>query len=135
MSCSLPQIVVLEDPLSAAEHNDLGVAYENKGKFGLAEKEYRKAVKQKDDWATPYLNLGNLYYRQGNFEKAEHSLRKALAIDPSDPDILNNLAHILFIQGRRMEAERFIKQALAIDPKPEYLDTLHQITGSGPSNN
>ena len=126
-SCSMPQIVVLDDPLSAAEHNDLGVVYENKGMFDLAEKEYLKAIKQKNDWSVPYFNLGNLYYKQNNSDKAERSFRKALKIDPDNPDVLNNLAYLLYEQGRVMEAKKHIDQALTIQSKPEYLDTRSKI--------
>jgi hypothetical protein len=38
-SCSIPQIYVIEDPLTASQHNELGYIYEQQGKFGLAEKE------------------------------------------------------------------------------------------------
>ena len=126
-SCSMPQIVVLDDPLSAAEHNDLGVVYENKGMFDLAEKEYYRALKQKDDWSIPYFNLGNLYYRQNNFDKAEWSFRKSLHIDPDNQDVLNNLAYLLYEQGRVKEAKELIDRALTIQSKPEYLDTRSKI--------
>ncbi len=126
-SCAMPQIIVLDDPLSAPEHNDLGVVYENKGMFDLAEKEYHKALKKQDDWAVPCFNLGNLYYRQGNLDKAEQSFRKALDIDADNPDLLNNLAYLLYEQGRIAEAKAFIDRALTIERKPEYLDTRSKI--------
>lgn len=126
-SCSMPQIVVLDDPLSAVEHNDLGVIYETKGMFDLAEKEYYKAIKQKEDWSVPYFNLGNLYYKQNNSDKAEWSFRKALKIDPDNPDVLNNLAYLLYEQGRLVEAKELIDRVLTIQSKPEYLDTRSKI--------
>lgn len=126
-SCAMPRIVVIDDPLSASEHNDLGVVYENKGMFDLAEKEYRKALKKQDGWIVPYFNLGNLYYRQGNLDKAEQSFQKALDIDPDRPDVLNNLAYLLYEQGRIAEAKVLIDRALAIECKPEYLDTRSKI--------
>jgi Flp pilus assembly protein TadD len=126
-SCAMPHIVVLDDPLSASEHNDLGVVYENKGMFDLAEKEYHKALKKQDDWAVPYFNLGNLYYRRGNLDKAEQSFRKALDIGPDNPDVLNNLAYLLYELGRIGEAKVFIDRALTIESKPEYLDTRSKI--------
>jgi hypothetical protein len=48
-SCALPKIVVLEDRLTAEQHNDLGYVYEQKGIFDLAEKEYLLAVKKRED--------------------------------------------------------------------------------------
>ena len=133
-SCSMPQIVILDDPLSADEHNDLGVVYENKGMFDLAEKEYLKAIKQKNDWAVPFFNLGNLYYRKDNLDKAERSFRRALRIDPKNPDVLNNLAYILYEKGRLAEAKELIDQALTIQSIPEYLDTRSKILEKNNNN-
>jgi Tfp pilus assembly protein PilF len=126
-SCTIPQIVVLDDPLSASEHNDLGVVYENKGMYDLAEKEYVKALKKEDRWAVPYFNLGNLYYKEGHYTKAEHSYRKALDIDKDNPAVLNNLAYLLYEQGRYKEALILVDQALTIECRQEYLDTRNKI--------
>ena len=126
-SCTFPQIVVLDDPLSASEHNDLGVVYEQKGLYDLAEKEYVKALKKQEHWAVPYFNLGNLYYKQGSYKKAEHSYRKALDIDTDNPDVLNNLAYLLYEQGRCEEALALVDQALTIETTAQYLDTRNKI--------
>ena len=42
--CALPRVIVLNDPLDAAGHNDLGVAYEQRGEFDLAVREYDRAA-------------------------------------------------------------------------------------------
>jgi len=126
-SCTLPQIVVLDDPLTASEHNDLGVAYEHKQMYDLAEKEYLKALKKRKDWAVPHFNLGNLYYKEGHYGKAEHSYRKALAIDENNPDVLNNLAYLLYEQGRYKEALTLVDRALSIEYRHAYQDTRNQI--------
>ena len=55
-ACAMPKIVILEDPLTAQQHNDLGVAYEEKGDFALAGKEYEKALGKNREWVIPYLN-------------------------------------------------------------------------------
>lgn len=127
VSCTVPRIIVMEDPLTAAEHNDLGIAYEHKGLLDLAEKEFLRAVKCEESWAIPYFNLGNLYYRKGDHEKAEQSYREALARDERYADALNNLAFVLCGQGRYGEAKALIEKALAIEHKQEYLDTERKI--------
>lgn len=129
-SCVMPRVIVLEDPLSAGEHNDLGVAYEQKGLVDLAEKEYGKAIEREKDWAVPRFNLGNLYYARGDLKKAERSYRTALDLDRNNPDIMNNLAGLLHDMQRDREAEELIVKALAITSKEEYLDTYRKITGS-----
>jgi Flp pilus assembly protein TadD len=128
-SCSTPRIVILKDPLSAKEHNDLGVAYEQKGMPGLAEEEYKKATEKQNNWVIPSFNLGNLFYKQGDLKRAEGYYRKALAIDENNPDVLNNLANLLHEEGRREEAKDLIERALAIRKKEEYLDTYRRIIG------
>jgi Flp pilus assembly protein TadD len=128
-SCSMPRIITFEDPLSAKEHNDLGVAYEQKGMFDLAEKEYKKAAEKQKDWAIPYFNLGNLSYRKGALKSSEDYYRTALTYESNNPDILNNLANLLFEEGRREEARDLIERALLIQRKKEYLDTYHKILG------
>lgn len=117
----------MEDPLTAAEHNDLGVAYLQKGFFDLAEKEFLRAVELDESWDVPYFNLGNLYYRNGDYTKAEQSYREALARDEGYADTLNNLAWVLSEGGRCGEAKALIEKALAIEHKEEYKDTERKI--------
>jgi len=49
-ACSTPGIVILEDPLTAREHVDLGLSYELQGRMDLAEREYLKAARKERDW-------------------------------------------------------------------------------------
>jgi len=68
-SCSVPTIVILEDPLTSQEHVNLGYIYEKQGKLELAEKEYKKAIKKdKKNWIA-YYNLGNLYAKKEDMLK------------------------------------------------------------------
>jgi Flp pilus assembly protein TadD len=126
-SCSLPKIVVMEDRLTAEQHNDLGYVYEQKGIFDDAEKEYLLAIKKREDWYVPYFNLGNLMFTRGDFKRSADSFRNALNYNPDNPDIMNNLANVLLMQDRYGEARRMIGQALRIENKQEYLDTLEAI--------
>ena len=123
----MPQIIVLEDTLTAEEHNDLGVIYEKKGLTDLAEKEYLKASGKREEWMVPYFNLGNLCYKSGDYSRSEGFFRKALERAPGNPDVMNNLANALLMQGRIDEARKTIDEALAIDRKEEYLDTYRKI--------
>ena len=125
--CAMPKIVVFDDPLTARQHNDLGVAYEGKGDFGLAEKEYEKALKKNREWVIPYLNLGHLYYRQDKLDRAEHILREGLRAKGDHPDLLNNLAWVLMEKGRLEHAQYLVDKAIAIEDKEEYRDTRREI--------
>ena len=44
--CSLPRIIILNDPLSAEEHNNLGRIYESQEKYDLAAQQYRQVHQQ-----------------------------------------------------------------------------------------
>jgi Tfp pilus assembly protein PilF len=126
-SCSIPQIYVIEDPLTASQHNELGYIYEGQGKYGLAEKEYRAAIRKQKDWPVPYFNLGNVYFKMGDPARAEECYREAIERDPGHSDAMNNLAYILCEQSRNEEAQRWIDKALSIHTKKEYLDTQEKI--------
>jgi Tfp pilus assembly protein PilF len=123
----IPQIIVIDDPLTAEQHNDLGVAYEEKGDFALAGKEYEKAIKKNRDWVIPYLNLGHLYYRQDKLDQAERALRDCLRVKGDHPDLLNNLAWVLMEKGQFKDAKALIDKAIAIEDKEEYRDTRQEI--------
>jgi Tfp pilus assembly protein PilF len=123
----IPQIIVVDDPLTAEQHNDLGVAYEEKGDYPLAEKEYEKAIKKNREWVIPYLNLGHLYYRQDKLDQAEKALREGLRVKGDHPDLLNNLAWILMEKGQLKEAKTLIDKAISIEDKEEYRDTRQEI--------
>jgi Tfp pilus assembly protein PilF len=127
LSCSIPRVHVIEDPLSAIQHNELGYVYESQGKLDLAQKEYKQAIRKEKGWAVPYFNLGNVLFKMGDAEKAEEHYRKALEKDATNPDFMNNLAYVLCERGQYDEAEQWIGRALSISPKNEYLDTQREI--------
>lgn len=130
----LPEIVFLHDPLTAEEHNDLGVSYENKGEYALAEREYREALKKKKDFFNAQFNIGNLYLKMGRENEAEDAYKKAIALDPAQPDPYNNLACFYLQNGRNLdEAQKLAEKAVSLSgPTPRriferryrYLDTL-----------
>lgn len=126
-ACFFPKVVFLEDTLSAEEHNDLGVIYLKQKKYGLAEKEFLKAIKKEPQWDVPYYNLGNNYYFEGDLKRSEEYFRKAIKLNDKNTDAMNNLAHLLSEQCRKEEALEWIKKAISIHIKDAYLDTLKNI--------
>ena len=113
LGCS--RIVVLHDPLSAPEHNDLGVAYEAEGRLDLAAREYRRALKRDSRFGRARLNLGNVEAAAGRWARAEREYRRALLDLPEDPDPPNNLAVALLRRGRALgEAETLATRAVAL---------------------
>lgn len=131
LSCGrLPEIVFLNDPLTAEEHNDLGVSYAERGKYTLAVREYKEALKIKKDFFNAQFNLGNVYLKMKQEEEAEKAYRKAIALDPCQPDAYNNLAG-LYLQSRRNldKAQQLAHKAVNLSGSRHYLylDTLGMV--------
>lgn len=127
-ACS--RFVILHDPLSAEEHNDLGVAYESAGKLDLAKREYRRALRLDGDLTVARVNLGNVEAASGRWSVAEKHYRRALRQAPDHPRALNNLAWVLFRQDRKLdEAERLARRALNVAGAEDttYARTLEAI--------
>lgn len=125
--CSLPRIIVLEDPLSAEEHVNLGVAYERKGELDSAIREYEAAS---GELAVACLYLGNAYFRKNELREAERYYRKALEKDPRNGDAHNNLAWLYYTKKENLdEAESLAIRALELNPgkRELYQDTLEKI--------
>ena len=125
--CSIPKIIVLEDPLTPEEHLKLGLAYEKKGEYDLAIREYESASKS---ITISYFYLGNAYFQKSEYDKAEASYRKAIRKNPGLADAYNNLAWLLYSQKKDLdEARSLALKAIALNPegKATYLDTLKKI--------
>lgn len=123
-SCS--SIVIIKDPLTSEEHINLGYIYERQGKYELAEKEYKKAIKKdRKNWLA-YYNLGNIYAKREKWDIAEEFYLKALEFS-KDPDLLNNLAYVLNKKGEHCEALKLVKEALQKEQKAEYFQTMKEI--------
>lgn len=124
------RIVVLHDPLTAPEHNDLGVAYEAQGRPDLAAREYRRALQRDPRFGRARLNLGNVEAAAGRWARAEREYRRAMTDLPGDPDPPNNLAVALLRRGRALdEAEALASKAvdLAAGRDSLYRATLAEV--------
>jgi Flp pilus assembly protein TadD len=104
------RLVLLHDPLTASEHNDLGVAYERSGQRELAAKEYRKALRLAPHDSRARVNLGNLEAANGRWDRAERHYRRALRDSTTDLDAMNNLAVALLRQRRRLDEARVLAE-------------------------
>jgi len=127
-------LVMLHDPLTSSEHNDLGVAYESTGQLDLAAKEYRKSARLEPRQALVWVNLGNTEAARERWPAAERCYRRALRESPEDADALNNLAIALLRQGRdREEARALAARAVAAGGERDsvYRATLAEVGGSG----
>jgi tetratricopeptide (TPR) repeat protein len=124
--CSLPRIVILDDPLTPEEHINLGIAYEKKGETDNAVEEYKKASKK---LPLAYLYLGNVFMQKGDLDTAEGYYKKVIEEKPDIADAYNNLAWLYYKKGKNLsEAESLVLKALDLSPSNEnYKDTLNKI--------
>ena len=102
--CSrIPKFIVLEDPLTAAEHVDLGVAYERKGELDLALREYERALRKDGKFYRARVNLGNVYLAKKEYGKARAEYLQALELRPGDAEATNNLSWAAIFSGEGIE--------------------------------
>ena len=126
--CSrMPKIIVLEDPLTAAEHVELGVAYERKGEIDLARREYEMALRKDAKMFQARFNLGNVFLAKKEYEKARAEYLQALELRQGDPEAANNLAWCAILSGEGIE-EALGRMESAVSGtggrRPVFLDTL-----------
>lgn len=68
----------------------LGDLYETKGEYSLALGYYRKAIKTKNDFATPYIGVGDIFYELGDYYSAYVMYGKALRFKPEDEELIKS---------------------------------------------
>jgi Flp pilus assembly protein TadD len=127
-------LVILHDPLSAVEHNDLGVAYEAGGQPRLAAHEYHRSLRLDGHQARARVNLGNADAARGRWHAAEKSYRRALRDSSGDADAMNNLAIALARQNRKpREARTWAERAVAVGGARDsvYRATLAEVGARG----
>ena len=126
--CSrLPRIIVLEDPLTAAEHVELGVAYERKGELDLARREYERALQKDRKFYRARLNLGNIFLTKKEYGKAREEYLLALELRPGDADATNNLSWAAIFSGEGIDEALARMESVVSGPegrRPALLDTL-----------
>lgn len=125
--CAFPRIIILKDPLTPMEHLNLGVAYEKKGDFENAIREYSLAAKR---LPVAYLYLGNVHFQKNELDKAEKFYKRSIEKDPNNADAYNNLAWLYHMRGENLEeAETLVLKAIELNPRKIqiYKDTLEKI--------
>ena len=125
--CFFPKIIVLKDPLTPEEHLNLGVAYERRGEFDQAIREYQAAAKK---LPIAFLYLGNAYFLKNDWDQAEIYFKKAIEKDAKNAAAHNNLAWLYYQKGKNLEqAEALAQKALELDPSKSsiYRDTLEKV--------
>lgn len=116
-----PQPTVNPSPASPLErarvHTELGSAYYEMGKFGVALQELGEAVKADSRYVPAYNTLGLVHMALKEDDKARKNFEQALRIDANDSDVNNNFG--MFLCDRKREKES-IKYFLAAIRNPLY---------------
>ena len=125
--CTVPRIMIYDDPLSSEEHLKLGMAYEKDGEFDNAIKEYKVAARR---LPVAYLFLGNAHFQKNELDQAEKYYKKAIRKETHNADAHNNLAWLYYIRGKDLDkAEKLALRAMELDPSKidVYRDTLDKV--------
>lgn len=96
---------------SARIHNNLAMAYSEKGNRKDALAEYQKAIDFGMAYPQIYHNMGNTYRDMGNIEAAQNSYEKALQIDPTFHFTYINLTQIYLQQKKYDQALDIVHMA------------------------
>jgi len=104
ISCSyVSPLLLMKDPLTPEEHNNLGVAYEKEGKYDLAIREYKKALEMDNKFVIPLVNIGNVHLKEQDYLNAEKYYLKALRKEQYNLEASNNLASLYLITEKDYE--------------------------------
>jgi tetratricopeptide (TPR) repeat protein len=79
------------NPIEAARHNNLGVAYMNQQLFDKGLKEFQQALEADPKFAIARLNEGIALLNQQKVDEAKKALEDALKQDPKNPNAWYNL--------------------------------------------
>ena len=134
------EIKLLEDgvkksPDKFRPYYNLGVAYQQHGRYPEAIETYKKAIllagrPKRIKTALPYLksvdadfynNLGVLYRKVGRYPEAIESYLGAIRMKPSHADFYNNLGLAYYAEGKLQEAVKAFRHAILLKPdKDEF---------------
>lgn len=107
---------VLKSPRKARVHNNLGVAYFNRGELEEAGKSFRTAVDLNPDYSIAYNNLALVYLEQRRFADVKQILERLIRLYPVYPDPYVNLANMYQKLGDDDNALKYFDLGWQRDP-------------------
>ncbi|NSL54002.1 type IV pilus biogenesis/stability protein PilW [Uliginosibacterium aquaticum] len=113
---------------SAKLHVELGQAYLQSGRNGVALDEARAAIASDSAYAPGYLLQGMVYAAQEQYAQAIPGFEQASRLAPGDPEIANAYGWFLCSQGRESEGLPRIEQAAR---NPYYTTPTRAWTNAG----
>ena len=103
-------------PDSGRLHNNLAMAYADKGRIEDAIMEYKKAVALGDYYPQTHFNLSNIYLAKGDYENAVKELKRSIEIDPDFLYSHEGLAVLYFNQKRFYESKSEAEFIINLEP-------------------
>jgi len=113
---------VRQSPHKARPYVNRGVAFEEKGAYNLALKDYTTALTLEPDYAEAYLNRATLLAKLGRFQQAFQDFEKVEKLRPHSSSLANNRAVALALSGQLEKAIDEFNRALTINPR--YAEAL-----------
>jgi tetratricopeptide (TPR) repeat protein len=96
--------------------NKVGIAFHQLLEFGLAKKNYERAIKLDPKFPEAINNLGTIHYEQKNYKRAINCYKRALKYSPQSASIYVNVGAAYFARTDYKRATEYYEQALKIDP-------------------
>jgi Flp pilus assembly protein TadD len=86
------QAAVEKSPKDASAWVGLAASYDRLGRFDLADRAYRSAIKLQGETVQILNNQGYSYMLRGNLPMAREKFKQAFQLDPDNPTIENNIS-------------------------------------------
>lgn len=104
------------DPMATVIRSNVATGYFINGRFGLAEQEYLRVLRERPDLAPAANALGVLYAKEGRDREAAAMFSRAMAQRPqwSDPHV--GWGDLLLREGDQAGAEREYRRAIELSP-------------------
>jgi tetratricopeptide (TPR) repeat protein len=115
-------------PTNAALSYDYAMAAERVNQSDVSEKELRKLIQLKPDFAQAYNALGySLADRNVKLDEAKQLIQKALALSPNDHYILDSMGWVEYRLGELDQAATHLREAYATQADPEIAAHLGEV--------
>ena len=104
------------DTTLAETHTALGAAYQQVGRYGAADEEFRRAIRLDPRYPTAHQWYGYHLIGTGRIPEAIREFSTARELDPLSPIISANLGAALALAGRREDALASSRRAVELAP-------------------
>ena len=98
------------------DHFQKGNMYSKEGKYEMAIKEFRKAIKINPKIADYHYNLANMLFASDKVKEAIIEYKKAISLNPLDSDFYRNLGIAYIGTGKISKAKEILIDLKKINP-------------------